>query len=242
MPQITIQNQIIPYTIRKSKRARRIIIKVGLEKGVEVVVPHGAKVDSVEPFLRQREDWLLQHHLNYQQHRDTQQGRQFISGETLPFLDDTLTLDVSQKARGQHTTVQREGDILEVRLQADLAAVHFREAAKQAIEGWYRQQAKAVLIPWTYQLAEQHGFTVNKISIRGQKTRWGSCSSNGNLNLNWRLLLAPSEAVAYVIIHELCHLREMNHSRRFWSLVESVCPEYRTWRKWLKDHGAELHL
>lgn len=84
------------------------------------------------------------------------------------------------------------------------------------------------------------GVNYGRITIRNQRTRWGSCSSKGNLNFNCLLMLTPSEVMDYVVVHELCHRIEMNHSPRFWALVESVLPDYKTRRKWLKDHGAEL--
>lgn len=84
------------------------------------------------------------------------------------------------------------------------------------------------------------GVSYNRITIRKQKTRWGSCSAKGNLNFNCLLLLAPEEVLDYVVVHELCHRREMNHSARFWALVEGAMPEYKTHRKWLKEHGSEL--
>lgn len=86
------------------------------------------------------------------------------------------------------------------------------------------------------------GGSYNRITIRDQKTRWGSCSAKGTLSFNWRLMLAPPSIPDYVIVHELCHLTYMNHSTAFWKKVESVYPDYRIARKWLKDHGHELHF
>ncbi|MDE7130215.1 MAG: M48 family metallopeptidase [Lachnospiraceae bacterium] len=94
-------------------------------------------------------------------------------------------------------------------------------------------------------VAHFHQFTggsYNRITIRDQKTRWGSCSARGTLSFNWRLMLAPPAILDYVVVHELCHLTHMNHSTAFWQKVESVYPDYRTARKWLKDHGQELVL
>lgn len=86
------------------------------------------------------------------------------------------------------------------------------------------------------------GGTYNRITIRDQKTRWGSCSARGTLSFNWRLMLAPPTILDYVVVHELCHLTHMNHSAAFWQAVEAVYPDYRTARKWLKEHGQELVL
>ena len=87
-----------------------------------------------------------------------------------------------------------------------------------------------------------HGFKYEKVRIKNQKTRWGSCSSKRNLNFNMRLMMAPDEAIDYVIIHELCHLRELNHTPAFWRLVEACCPNFRHWRDWFKKYGASLIL
>lgn len=86
------------------------------------------------------------------------------------------------------------------------------------------------------------GGSYNRITVRDQKTRWGSCSSKGTLSFNWRLMLAPPSIADYVIVHELCHLTYMNHSAAFWHKVESVYPDYRTARQWLKEHGHELTI
>ena len=82
------------------------------------------------------------------------------------------------------------------------------------------------------------GVTYGRISIREQKTRWGSCSSKGNLNFNWRLIFAPPEVLDYVVVHELAHRKEMNHSKAFYAIVESVMPDYRKWKQWLKENGG----
>lgn len=89
---------------------------------------------------------------------------------------------------------------------------------------------------------EKLNLEYNKVFIKDQKTRWGSCSSQGNLNFNYRLVMAPLPVIDYLVTHELAHLAEMNHSKRFWSLVERVCPEYKKHRQWLKEHGSELTL
>ena len=90
--------------------------------------------------------------------------------------------------------------------------------------------------------APQMGVNYGRVTIRCQKSRWGSCSSQNNLNFNWKLMLAPPEALEYVVVHELCHLIEFNHSQRFWRLVESRLPEYEAAKKWLKDNGEKLNI
>ncbi len=104
----------------------------------------------------------------------------------------------------------------------------------------YKALAKQVIPPRVSQLAKQYGFSYNAVRITSARTRWGSCSSKKNLNFTYRLALAPPEVRDYVIVHELCHLREMNHSKRFWSEVYSIMPNYKEHEKWLKQNGASI--
>ncbi|MBR1669869.1 MAG: M48 family metallopeptidase [Butyrivibrio sp.] len=101
-------------------------------------------------------------------------------------------------------------------------------------------RAKRIIPQKVRHYAEQMGLTYGRITIRMQKSRWGSCSSKGNLNFNCLLMRTPDEIIDYVVVHELCHLKEMNHSPRFWAEVEKVLPDYKDRRKWLRDHQSEI--
>jgi predicted metal-dependent hydrolase len=103
-----------------------------------------------------------------------------------------------------------------------------------------RARAQRELPPQLLALAEQHGLAVRRVSIRNQRSRWGSCSPSGHISLNFRLLLMPAEVREYILIHELMHLRQANHSIRFWRLVEAACPGFRDRERWLRRHGAAL--
>lgn len=105
---------------------------------------------------------------------------------------------------------------------------------------WLKVQAKRHIIKRTRDLAERYGFEYKRIAVKDQSSRWGSCSSLGNLNFNWRLFLAPSVVLDYVIIHELAHTQQMNHSKAFWNIVEKIMPEFRKSKLWLKTNGNNL--
>jgi predicted metal-dependent hydrolase len=108
------------------------------------------------------------------------------------------------------------------------------------VSRYLRAIAKVELIPRTFELARRTGSEISRVSVRNQRTRWGSCSARRAINLNWRLIQTPPHVVDYIILHELMHLREMNHSAKFWREVESVCPEWRVAEAWLKAHGREI--
>ncbi|MCM1264216.1 MAG: M48 family metallopeptidase [Butyrivibrio sp.] len=116
------------------------------------------------------------------------------------------------------------------------------DVQRAALERRYIEAAREYIPKRVAYYNPMTGGSYNKISIRSQKTRWGSCSSKGTLSFNWRLMLAPPAILDYVVVHELCHLTYMNHSAEFWKLVESVFPNYRVTRKWLREHGNELTL
>lgn len=120
---------------------------------------------------------------------------------------------------------------------SDLSAVQ-----RTALENRYKEAARSYIPKRVAYYRDMTGGDYQRIAIRDQKTRWGSCSSKGTLSFNWRLMLAPPAVLDYVVVHELCHLTHMDHSPAFWQAVETVCPDYRELRKWLKEHGDELVL
>jgi predicted metal-dependent hydrolase len=136
------------------------------------------------------------------------------------------------------------GDLPEI-FPAPRPVFRYRRAAParrspSAAETAARRDARAVIGARVRHWASIMGLTYKRVAIKDQRTLWGSCSGRGNLNFNWRLAAAAPEVLDYVVIHELCHLREMNHSRNFWALVQAHCPEYAARRRWLRDNCAAL--
>jgi len=138
---------------------------------------------------------------------------------------------------------RREADAFASRhlvwIAAQLTRVQPPAVAPDAQRAW-RARAREVLPARLYELAERHGCAVAAVRIRSQKTRWGSCGRNGHISLNWRLMLMPEWVRDYVLIHELMHLKRMDHSPKFWRHVEAACPDYRTARHWLRRNGPAL--
>ena len=143
---------------------------------------------------------------------------------------------------GEIYTCVYEPSVKRARIESETKQVicppDFSDSAR--LNHWHRQQAAEYLRERIHHIAHEHGFSFNRLSIRNQKTRWGSCSSKKNISLNWRLIKAPVFVSDYVIIHELAHTRIMNHSGRFWGLVEEHFSRYQEARAWLKDFGHTL--
>jgi predicted metal-dependent hydrolase len=114
------------------------------------------------------------------------------------------------------------------------------EPLKQVVEKYLKSLAKEVFIEKCDFYAEKYGFKYKKLFVKSQKSKWGSCSSERNLNFNWKLLLAPEEILDYVVIHEVCHLKQLNHSSKFWDLVDIECPNHKEIRAWLRENGGTI--
>lgn len=165
-----------------------------------------------------------------------QDGIKLESKELLPYLGENHMLVVLREDRTRGKVKEIMGRILMwVPYDADY------EQRKSLLEKWYRRQAEQILAEKTAFYAERLGVSFADIRIKDQRSRWGSCSSKKNLNFNWRIIMAPEPVCDYVVIHEVCHLLHMDHSREFWKEVEGLCPEYRQYKSWLKEKGGLLY-
>ena len=216
----------INYTVRRSTRARRVRVNVHAHTGVEVVLPARAPERAAQAAVIELRPWIERRLALAREAREIVARR----AGTAPYLGRALTL-VGQDGR---TRVHRRGDELLVP-----AAAAPREAA---LERWYRAAARREIEPRLAEACAVTGRPHRSLSIRAQRTRWGSCSADGRMSFNWRLLLAPERVLDYVVWHEVCHLEVMDHSPRFWRLLESRWPGYRADRDWLRRYGATLVL
>lgn len=236
-----IDGRTITYKVRPSRRARRIRLVMDLYKGLEFVIPEGLVLEDHEAIIHSRADWILP-----QLDEMEQLGAvpRYATGETFPYLGQDLTLRVEPGANKSRSTVKHDSTnaTLIVKLAQELTSTEYRDAVQTALASWYRREARTYITARVTVLAQQHGFQYNRVAIRAQKTRWGSCSTLGNLNFNYRLIMAPPDAIDYLILHELAHLRHMDHSPRFWKLLESMCPTYRTWRDWFRHNKHLLRI
>lgn len=213
----------LEYTIRRSPRARRVRVKVDPYDGVEVVIPQRATKREAQAAVAELRPWI-----DRRLHEAAQARARLASPPgTVPFLGAQLRL----RREAGRTRATRRGDEL-----------HLPDHdAHQALERWYRSQARTQIAPRIARAtAALNVTTPTRLAIRNQRTRWGSCSTTGTLSFNWRLVLAPEPVLDYVVWHEACHLVVMDHSRRFWALVERHVPDYRERRRWLRRNGAAL--
>jgi predicted metal-dependent hydrolase len=232
----------IPYRIRRSERARRARILVDGD-GVEVVVPRRFPLREVEPFVEEKRAWIERTLKRLRESEAERPAARLEDGGLVPYLGESLLLSVRVEPSRQREHVARRGDELRVALPADPERLLPSEGAlRDALERWYRKRARIEVTPRLDAACARAGTSYTRLQIRGQRTRWASCSSTGAMSFNWRLLLAPAEILDYVVEHEVAHLERHDHSPRFWRLLASRCPEWREHEAWLRRHGHALKL
>jgi hypothetical protein len=221
---LVIMAVVTEYTLRRSSRARRVRVSVESDGAVLVTVPRRAPARAADEAVRELAPWIER------RRRALARAAAEIDRTpgTIPYLGRELVL-VPQPGR---TRVHRRGDALLVPATR----------CEDALERWYRRAARAEIAPRLDAAVARAGTAYNGLTIRSQRTRWASCSSNGAMSFNWRLLLAPEAVLEYVIEHEVCHLEVMDHSPRFWQLLESRVPDWREHAGWLRRYGSTLVL
>ena len=214
----------LAYSIRRSDRARRVRVVVDRDRGVEVVLPRRAPERAAKAAVVELRPWIER------QRRRLAVAEAAVAarGDTLPYLGETLHL----RREPGRSRVHRRGNELLVPAGD----------ARDAIERFYRRSARAEVAPRLDRACAAVGRPYTGLTIRSQRTRWASCSGDGAMSFNWRLLMAPPEVLDYVVWHEACHLVVRDHSPRFWALVARFCPDHREHSRWLRRHGGTLVL
>lgn len=213
---VSVGRRVVMVRLVRHRRARRYVLRVLADSSVRVTVPpFGSRARAIA-FLRRELRWVDSQ--RYAIARGA--GTIVFRGQVLPLTSNPATCTASF---GDQCVEIKRG-----------------ESARQAANRHLRAIAARELSGRLRDLAGRFGLGVARVTIRGQRTRWGSCSPAGAIALNWRLVQAPDEVRDYVLIHELMHLREPNHSRRFWALVERACPGHAAARAWLKAHERDV--
>jgi predicted metal-dependent hydrolase len=227
----------VAYTLRISAQARMVRLVIRQASGLEVVAPRGTPQARIEQVLAEKARWIAATLDRMARETAAAQRAWLDDGARLPFAGREISLALRVDAPCGRYRASLAGETLTLHM-----AETGQETIRRALEAWYRRQASAIFAERLAVCNAGYSFAYGRVAIKEQKSRWGSCSRKGNLNFNWRLLLAPLPVLDYVVTHELCHLRELNHSPRFWALVARGCPDYATHRRWLRDHGRGLQF
>lgn len=218
-------------SVKSSRRARRIILKITSEGAPQVTLPYGTPKFVAKRFATQNKDWILKHMNQLQSHLLTD-GAHIGKTHTLRFIHgDTV------KSRVTNSEI-RVAVPSDAQISSQGIQVEARKASTRAI----RRQAEEYLPKRLYQMAELYGYKFKEVRCKALKTRWGSCSSDRIINLNIWLMQLPNELIDYVLVHELVHLNHPNHQKDFWAEVESIMPSHKKLRKELKQYNPALNV
>ncbi|HWQ27933.1 MAG TPA: SprT family zinc-dependent metalloprotease [Dehalococcoidia bacterium] len=229
----------IEYVVRRSPRRRKTIeIAIEPPARVRVSAPLATKDADIDALVRQRADWIVRKLETLRNGGE----RQWRTGEVVSFLGREYPLYVVDGPRSSLPAVRLSGGRLEVRVPSSADESTRRLRAAVAVEWWYRQQAERHLRERIAHFAARLGVAPRAVLIRAQRRRWGSCSANGVLRFNWRIMMAPPDVVDYVVVHELCHLAHPHHQASFWAAVASALPDYRERKKALRAQGPAYAL
>jgi predicted metal-dependent hydrolase len=224
---ITMQIQI-DKLIRSKRRTLALIVE--RDGMLTVRAPMRSSLAMIESFIQKKADWITRTREKLKSIVPAS-ARQYHNGETFLFLGSSFDLKL---VKSQRPALQFDkGFTLDWNMQQK-GAEYFTK--------WYKARAYEIISERVQEYAQRHNFIPKRVRIGSARTRWGSCSPDGTLNFTWRLVMAPLDVIDYVVVHELAHLRVKNHSSKFWKLVESICPEYKRQRKWLRECGEKLTL
>lgn len=210
-------------------RARRYILRVLPDGTLRVTVPRWGTKRDARRFVEESHAWVARQRAA--RAAEAEGDRAWRDGGVVLVDGASVPLRVVPAEAGSVVCVGESRLTLAHEAPADL---------RPLVERWLRARARVELPPALLALADRHGLTVTRVSVRNQRSRWGACARRGSITLNWRLLQVPPRVREYVLLHELMHLRELNHSSRFWRLVAAVCPDYQESRRWLRTEGRAL--
>jgi predicted metal-dependent hydrolase len=228
--EVELLGETVEYETVASEDATEPRIDVDI-RGIRVVLPEGSDTTPDE-LLRDNASWVLEKKEKYDRYREKAPERQFKEGEMFPYLGETYEVFVE--------------DVEEYRVRDGEIALPESEvgtpegALREALRNFYRDSAREFFREKVDDYAKKMDVEYESVAVRNQRTRWGSCSAKKNLSFNWRLVMAPEDVAEYVVVHELAHLKEKNHTKTFWRIVREYMPEYKAKADWLEKNSTEL--
>jgi predicted metal-dependent hydrolase len=226
-PVLAVGTRQVRLRFVRHRRARRYVLRLSSENVARVTIPRGGSLAEAKRFAARSVPWL--------EKQLVRQAARSLTPKTWPAGTEILF-------RGEQVRLETGGDTSAgwVRFGNEELRVDASRDLRAPVESHLWRLAARELPPRVLELAALHGLQVRRVTVRNQRSRWGSCSKSGAVSLNWRLIQAPGFVRDYIILHELAHLKEMNHSRRFWRVVENFCPDFTRAEIWLKQHSDLL--
>lgn len=222
----------VPYSIKRSARRKKVTITVERDRSVVVHAPNHVSDEAVACAVESKRLWIYEKTRHSQKYKAPPHppGKELVSGESALYLGHYYRVEL---------VVGTDTECIRLAQRFTIPVPHGSDKSG-AVREWYVSQAKTVLLARAVERARELGVSFNRARIVDTRYRWGSCTARNNINLNWRLVKAPMFVIDYVIVHELAHLLEPNHTPRFWNVVRAHIPDVERARGWLREHGQIL--
>jgi hypothetical protein len=242
MEKITAGGKEIEYRIKRGRRKKSIAISISSACQVVVLAPQILSNERIREIVRKKSRWILRKQDDFKKLKKLYPAKEYVSGEQLLFLGRKYRLKIMETEDKSGCEPILTGRRIVINVQKNLAQGNRKQIIKDALTNWYHARTAEVLLHRIKRYSGLLNLAPKKIIVRNQQKRWGSCSRSGVLRFNWRIALAPVSIVDYVVVHEICHLKEKNHSGEFWRQVSLVIPDYKKRRQWLKDNPVGIDI
>jgi len=239
MPILNYGTTDINYLLHSQER-KDIKISIDLVNGVEVFSPQHLEDEKINEMLKKKAPWIITKLKELNQVETINQRKEFVSGEKLPYLGRQYKLKVHREAVEQAQFFFYQGKFKAI-VPRSWSQDEVQQTLEKKLIQWYRDHGSLKLKERAKYYQELLGVSPTSLSLRTQHKRWGTCTPNGDIYINWRIVMAPVKVIDYVLVHELAHLIVPEHNQKFWNLVKSVLPDYEERKEWLRLHGMELH-
>lgn len=247
-------NEEIQYKTVRSNR-KTVAIHILEDGSVKVSAPFNVTENQIDEIINEKISWILKKQEQLKRiYKEKNVDRKFEDGEKISYLGKDYSLKIIKTKKDVQTEVVIDNENMVIYINENFIekdnkdsegskdSTDSKEHIRNIIKKWFIERFRDIILERIEKYSSVIGVTPTKITIREQKTRWGSCSSKGSINLNWKLVMAPMKVIDYVIVHELCHMIEMNHSKNYWNVVSTIMPDYDEYRKWLKENGYKLGI
>ncbi len=241
MPELRLSHGTVPYEIHRRRR-RTLGVVVRPDGRVEVHAPHRSTGAEIRDVVEEFRPWIEKKRRAALERLRKLRARRFDDGDEVPYLGGALRLRVTETDAARAEAVVKDGSSLDVAAPRGLAPASRRAVVRFAVHRWLLDEAREIFHRRHVAMSRTVGHAAKRVVIKDMRSRWGSCGPDRLMNLNWRLVLAPETVIDYVLVHELTHIVEPNHSPAFWRKVGRACGHFEESREWLRVHGDDLEL
>ena len=240
MSYIKYGNKKIFFKIERSHRRKTVGIYVSPKEDVVVRAPKFVKVDKIKEIVRKRARWIIEKQELLKNHSYLGSVKEFVSGEAFPYLGKQYRLKVIKSSTEKEEKCKLINGRFLVGINGNLNSEKIKRVAKKTLIEWYLERANEKIPERVNLYAHQIGKWPAKVEIKDHRRRWGSCSRDGIVRFNWKIIMAPVTILDYVIVHELCHLIHQHHYAQFWQKVQTIIPDYAKRRDRLREYSLQI--